>query len=301
MVALRLTPALFLRGALGVLVNEARTGRGVLQHQQLEHLATERKVTNATHVAAGSGSANQPEVVDDDTKLLRICNAYTHSQGVHVKLERTLEDVGKLPYKGCGDFRLPIFEADRLNFTLDGEEKPMGTFAVSGLPANVKTLLLIVSRRPNSVGASFVSHAFGRAASEEEAQIAVIDTYLGASRTFQVIIRDLNLAGSSQEYIPLNSVVAIAAGEYSVQLPSDSDPLPKEDGLATLVANAGQSYVVLRVGQLGATSDVDSVEAYGEQLVIFPQESRSSCVRGGRPLLAIWAIIAGVAVWAARP
>lgn len=216
-------------------------------------------------------------------KQLRICNAYAHSGHMDVVLQRTRKSLGLLEYKACRDFALPLQDGDLLGFFVEGPKTPrlsVGGFALSevmGAP-RLPMLLTVQRRSQGSLRAAFQSHAFS-AEVDDSAQVAVIDTTLGASDSTalriaevpksvqqqqqqqQAVASGLLQQQQSQELL-LNSASVVTPGHYRVSLEGQDDL----GRAATLVAEPGASYVALRVGD-----PQDASGEFPEEVVVFPQ------------------------------
>eukprot|EP00746_Dinoflagellata_sp_MGD_P013982 gnl/MRDRNA2_/MRDRNA2_130439_c0_seq1.p1 gnl/MRDRNA2_/MRDRNA2_130439_c0~~gnl/MRDRNA2_/MRDRNA2_130439_c0_seq1.p1 ORF type:complete len:259 (-),score=68.06 gnl/MRDRNA2_/MRDRNA2_130439_c0_seq1:56-832(-) len=195
---------------------------------------------------------------------LRICNAYPSEQKLVVaKGKEDLTKEGALAYKSCEDFKYDLKSGDKLDFKYDGSEA--GSFTITDLPQNDATLLLVIHRHDvNSATVSFESHVF---ASLANAQIAVIDSYTGESKS-SVKIRDHKAGDKSrQEELRYNSVVAVNPGDYECVLVSSGG---EEKSKARLIAAEKESYIVLRVGV------EDKVKPFPEEIMAYPKSDESS-------------------------
>jgi len=205
-------------------------------------------------------------------RKLRVCNAYPDSAALEVYRGKT-EKLGSeaMPYKSCKDFDAPLQSGDKLEFKVG--DLSSGTFAVSDLPNNDAVLLLVVHRHDAiSTAVSFESHVF---ANLQNAQVAVIDTYMGKARDVPRIM-DVKSEGkkSRSEELRYGSVVGINPGLYDVALHGQDGKSQAKNEFAAL---QHESYVVLRTG-------VESQHgpSYPEELVVFPK-SDASMLRNRAP------------------
>jgi len=224
------------------------------------------------------------------SEKLLVCNAFAHSLSLRMALVRGERDLGLLDYKACRDLRLPLRENDEIDFK-DGADT-VGSFTISGLPADRAATLLLVVRHKQAVlskVATFASHAFVPGP-EGSAQVAVIDTYLGTNTTGNHIYityspgdADNSTLSNHSEELPVNTVVAINPGEYQVVLGRSGGAM--NAGSATqLDARSKSSYVVMRVGDKK------------EELVIFPSSAahRATGALGGLFVALAAAVHAGL-------
>jgi len=194
---------------------------------------------------------------------LRICNAYPAEQKLVITYgKEDLTKDGAMPYKTCKDFKNDMKTGDKVVFSFDGSEA--GTFTITDLPQNDATLLLVIHRHDtNSATVSFESHVFANLAN---AQIAVIDSYTGSSKS-SVKIRDHKADKARTEELRYNSVVAVNPGDYECILVSSTG---EQKSKARLVAASKESYIVLRVGV------EDKANPFPEELMAFPESEESS-------------------------
>jgi hypothetical protein len=198
-------------------------------------------------------------------QVLRVCNAYPYGAGMDVFLGTKHLTSAPLAYKTCEDYAPEMQPGDRVDFKSGGDSA--GTFTISDLPAGDATLLLIIYRHDvGSTAAAFESHAFPRS---DATQVAIIDTYKGNVAT-EIRIEDpkpiKSKAGSRQELLRYDSVVAIVPGLYNVQLVGANGTAAET---AEFVAAPKQSYVVVRCG-------VESMmgKAYPQELMVFPHSDK---------------------------
>lgn len=224
---------------------------------------------------------------------LRVCNAYPYASAIDVFKTKT-EKLTELPmqYKTCKDFLAPLKSGDKLEFKVG--DASAGTFAVSDLPNNDAILLLVIHRHDTlSTAVSFESHVF---ANLLNAQVAIMDTYKGAAHS---AVKIMNAAqqnkkdkASSQEELRYDTVVAVEAGEYDVEL---VDSEGKAQAKSKFVALNKESYVILRTG-----IEAKQGPAYPQELLIYPQSDILE-LRGSAGVstisAAIFAVLLGLAQW----
>jgi len=195
---------------------------------------------------------------------LRVCNAYPNQKPMDIyRGEHKLTEAGPLPYASCRDFQTVFQAGDTFDFKLGGANA--GLFSISSLPDSDAILLLVVYRHDaRSTAVAFKSHIFANLANS---QIAVIDTYKGAAKAKFSIADDDKMAKffnrpSTQEYLKMNSVMAVNAGIYNVSMYSDTGDF---EATRDVVATNRESYVLLRTGL-----ETDS-ESYPAQFVFYPK------------------------------
>lgn len=219
---------------------------------------------------------------------LRVCNAYPYAaaldvfRGTNEKLTKDLP----MHYKTCKDFAAPLKSGDKLEFKVG--DASAGTFAVSDLPSNDATLLLVISRHDTlSTAVSFESHVF---ANLENAQVALIDTYKGKAHSVPKIMDVVEKGKPSRaEELRYDSVVAVNPGMYEVELVDDAG---KAHAKSQLVALNRESYVVIRTGV-----EAQQGPAYPQDLLIYPN-SDPAVLRGSANAfatlsLAVVAVVLG--------
>mmetsp|Transcript_2148 Transcript_2148/g.3645 ORF Transcript_2148/g.3645 Transcript_2148/m.3645 type:complete len:289 (+) Transcript_2148:110-976(+) len=209
---------------------------------------------------------------------LRVCNAYPLASNLDVfRGKEKLTEDSPMPYKTCRDFVSTLSSGDKLEFKVG--DANAGTFAVSELPETDAVLLLIIHRHDElSTAVSFESHVF---ANLLNAQVAVIDTYKGSSKT-TMRIKDADGASASnrEEDLRYDSVVAVNPGRYEVVL-SDSDGKP--EAKSELVALNRESYVVLRTGV-----EAKNGPSYPQELIVFPHSDLTALRSGASPRSTFW-------------
>jgi len=190
---------------------------------------------------------------------LRVCNAYPFATTLDVYRANEKLNDKKMAYKTCQDFDAPLKAGDKLEFKMGGSSA--GTFSVSDLPQNDAVLLLIIHRHDvASTAVNFESHVF---ANLQNAQVAVIDTYKGPSKS-SPRIKDKEDAtkNSRSEELVYSSIVAVNPGVYEVELAGEKGNVIDK---GELVALNRESYVILRVGVASTTG-----QRFPQELVIFP-------------------------------
>lgn len=226
---------------------------------------------------------------------LRVCNAYPNAASLDIFRSKDKLTDSPMPYKGCRDFTAPLQAGDKLEFKVG--DATTGTFAVADLPNNDAVLLLVIHRHDQmSTAVSFESHVF---ASLLNAQVAVIDTYKGASQSTprikdhsKAIKKDAAKEERSEE-LRYSSIVAVNPGIYEVELDGTDG---KVASTSELVALDRESYVVLRVGVEAKTGP-----SYPQELLVFPKSSPGdlhSAAASSSSFLAVFlASLVGAAAW----
>jgi len=195
--------------------------------------------TQEQALAMLAGTRVQDDVVT--THNLTICNAYADHKPLSIytvanKAKLTEEP---LQYKGCKLIALPMEEGERIDFKLGGLS--VGTFRVTGLPYVSSNLLLVPFHRSNdTMSAAFASHMFS--ASDERAQVAVVDTYSGSEAGIMKVQRPQDHKWAKLKH---GSSIKVNAGSYQVVL---ADAHGKSVKTAKLEAANYGRYVVMRVG-----------------------------------------------------
>jgi len=210
---------------------------------------------------------------------LRVCNAYPYAAALDVFRGQSDKLTGDtpMPYKSCRDFTSPLKSGDKLEFKVG--EANAGSFSVSELPSNDAVLLLVIHRHDTvSTAVSFESHVF---ADLQNSQIAVIDTYRGATKASTHIL-DVKRAGDKSparsEELRYDSVVAVNPGKYEVDLKA---PTGETKAKRDLVALNHESYVVLRVGV-----ESQQGQSFPEELMVYPQ-SDMAALHSGAPARSV--------------
>lgn len=223
---------------------------------------------------------------------LRICNAYPYAAPLVAyrgKSEKLSEE--PLPYKSCGEYHAPLKAGDKIEFRVG--DANAGTFSVSDLPANDAILLLVIHRHDTlSTAVAFESHVF---ANLLNAQVAILDTYKGASKSTPKIqdAASSKTKGGRSEDLRYDSVVAVNPGEYEVELVSaDGSKQTK----SSLVALNRESYVVMRVGV-----EAQQGQSYPQDLLVYPK-SDPAMLHGaaaglGAQVATLVALVAAFLAW----
>lgn len=202
-----------------------------------------------------------------------ICNAFADSGALEATIMQSKERVQPLHYKQCAKVALRLNEGDKLDFRCRGID--VGSFGISGVPADAQSLLLIVHRLSGvPMAAAFKSHAFA-AQGASVAQVAVIDASQGLPcerhSAGQVSLLDFSQDPANRtrqrrsEPLPMNAVVAVSPGIYRVSAAGKT-------GEAIEVRPRG-SYVVLRVGAAELPEPEAQARKFPEEFVVFPSTS----------------------------
>jgi len=193
---------------------------------------------------------------------LRVCNAYPYMTALNVFIgkESGITKLTESPmnYKTCLEFEKQLHAGDRIDFRF--QDASAGTFVVGDLPNTDAVLMLVIYRHNTKTTAvAFESHVF---ANLLNAQIAVLDTYKGKSKS-SIKIQDAEDATTSRsEPLAPNSVVALNPGKYEVVLVgSDGAPKSRSD----LTVNNRESCVVIRCGV-----EPEQGRAYPQELMVYP-------------------------------
>ncbi|CAK0857765.1 unnamed protein product, partial [Prorocentrum cordatum] len=191
---------------------------------------------------APAGAALQVQDVGVQHNLT-VCNAYAESKPLSVytvnqKAKLTEEP---LQYKACKEIVLELADNERIDFKLGGLS--VGTFHVGNLPFAPTSLLLVPYRKGNStMAATFYSHAFSVA--QENAQVAVVDTFDGTATGVLKIAQGKGRAKESAQLKP-GTAVSLTPGAYQISM---DDANSKTMKTVSLSATDGGKHVVMRVG-----------------------------------------------------
>lgn len=220
-----------------------------------------------------------------DQRLL-VCNAYPHKTPVKVSKnsgQKVLAKEGGLGFKECEYSAATVKAHDKLDFEL-ADLGVEGTFEVGDLPESDAVLLLVLERRDEkSSVVSFQSFAFpsSKEGESDAAQVAVIDTFKGASKFPHLKMQDHSDAkdakkeGASKrvEELNFNRVYAVEEGSYDASVMDRLEDKAAEKKLekygTLLKLEKGRDYVVLRTGD-----DKD----FPMSLVAFPPASGANKV-----------------------
>jgi len=248
------------------------------------------EVTGTQEQALAMLAGTRAQVQDDvvTTHNLTVCNAYADHKPLSIytvnnKAKLTEEP---LPYKGCKLIALPMEESERIDFKLGGLS--VGTFRVTGLPYVSASLLLVPYQRSNdTMSAAFASHMFS--ASDERAQVAVVDAYIGTATGALKIQQARGRNQRQTADLKSGSSIKVNAGSYQVDL---DDASGKRRLTAPLEAADHARYVVMRVGS--------EIDGFPQELVVSPATgsdgigaTRSGSFRGSLGIFA--AAVAAVA------
>jgi len=188
-----------------------------------------------------------------------------------------------MKFKDCREFQIQLLTGDKLEFKAGDAD--VGTFAISSMPENDGVLLLVISRHDTlSTAVSFESHIF---ANLLNAQVAVIDTYKGDSKsTLRIQDHNKNHAARSEE-LRYDSVVAINPGKFECVL-YGKDGVEKKK--TELVALNREAYVVLRVGV-----DAQQGPPYAEEIVVYPHSDED--LLGGSSATSVFPLVFFLLAW----
>lgn len=214
---------------------------------------------------------------------LRVCNAYPGSEVFRVEKagQNLTKNGASLAYKECQEahMREPLKAGDRLSFFAD--TLPMGSFTIDALPQYDAMLYIVVQRHDErSDAVAFQSHLFAAA---RNAQVAVMDTYVGKAKAALLLANATGEGGASkggiQSYtvMPFGTAFGVADGNYQVIL---SDGSADSKIRSPLQTRQGESYLVLRtgVGLAGKGSEMN--------LMVFPSPSWAD--KSGVPKASVW-------------
>ncbi|CAL1125671.1 unnamed protein product [Cladocopium goreaui] len=196
---------------------------------------------------------------------LRLCNAYPGAEVFRV--EKGGQNLtSRLAYKECQQVasKQSLRVGDRLNFVAD--QLPMSSFTVDALPQYDAMLYIVVQRQDaKSDAVAFQSHLF---ASSRNAQVAVMDTYVGKAKAALLLVNasgyESSKEGPGYTVMPFGTAFGVADGNYQVIL---SDGSAESKIHSPMQAKEGESYLVLRTGAglAGKGSEMD--------LMVFPSPS----------------------------
>lgn len=189
---------------------------------------------------------------------LRVCNAYPYATMLTVVIKDLVLTDPPMAYRTCREFVPQLKSGDRIEFKF-GDARA-GTFVVRDLPQSDAVLMLVIYRHKiESTEVAFESHVFSNLVN---AQLAVIDTYKGATQG-SLRIQDLKDASTARsEELKYNSVVALNPGEYEVVL---MGPDGGEKRKSSLVVTGGDSSVVIRCG-----AEPKNERLYPPELMVYP-------------------------------
>merc|ERR1712224_185446 len=194
-----------------------------------------------------------------------------------------------MAYKTCRDFSPQLKAGDKIEFKIG--DTTTGTFSVSDLPSNDAVLLLAIHRHDTvSTAVAFSSHIF---ANTENAQVAVLDTYMGKAKATPRV-KDARGNSTRSEELRYNSVVAVNQGQYKLTLDDDAGA---EKSMADLVALKREDYVVFRTGV-----EAQRGQSFPEELVVFPQSDAKLLPHSGSmqnaPFALLVAVVAACGIFA---
>mmetsp|Transcript_79320 Transcript_79320/g.139996 ORF Transcript_79320/g.139996 Transcript_79320/m.139996 type:complete len:328 (+) Transcript_79320:98-1081(+) len=229
-----------------------------------------------------------PHKVAAPNHVLRVCNAFPSFDNLTVvRKSQLLTGAEPMQYKTCRDLNgSHLLEGDELQMDIGAGVSH--TFEIGELPKRDSLLVLVVYRHLRSfMDMSFHSHVFEKW-TDGSAQLAVMDTYDGSSSLSLRIAHDVGIdeahgVGGSEE-LKYNNVVAVNAGDYRISLQgkeSESKESKIKD-LVDFVGLANQTYIVLRVGGVNSTAKGSDVNAFPEELMVFPQSRHRDLKDGHR-------------------
>lgn len=204
---------------------------------------------------------------------LMICNAFAWSTPLNVYHRHTKLKLTENPieYKDCSMLKKTMIkDGDKLKFTSNGLS--VGTFHITELPVGSPLLLVAHRKDENTSSLDFASSMF---TDMEEAQIAVVDTYRGASEG-QLRLTESHFSDVRPEHaevIEPNSVISVGAGKYQVSRKNNNEDVVSPAALQFSV-NDGDKVVIMRTGN--DNRGTASLRIFPEELVMFPRESDKS-------------------------
>jgi len=209
-------------------------------------------------------------------RKLVACNTFPDEEAVSITQNRKHRLEDNLKYKECRTIQGKVAEGDQLVF----ESKSAGTwtFQVGALPEADSTLLLVFEKRDDkSKVPSFQSFAFP--ASENDAQLAIIDAYKGTSQRTKVHLSDSVNGHSRAEDLDYDRVYAIETGDYDLSMLLGTNSTSKGERVHM---TKGGDYVALRLGGSGYSHE------FKEELVTFALIDSSAPVAALLALLALF-------------
>jgi len=208
---------------------------------------------------------------------LLICNAYPSDLAMNVRKndhEPLTGGDGGIAFRQCRTMATKVQKQDKLFFQLQ-DQVVEGTFEVGDLPLGDSVLLLVLTRRPASPIIAFSSFAFSPDVESGEAQLAVIDAFVGNSSAAHRAARlrvEGRESGEAQaqnglrvEELNFDRVYAVSEGSYNasvVELSTGNASQFSEPSRQIKLAGKG-NYVVLNTGDGGR---------FPQLLTVFPEE-----------------------------
>lgn len=194
---------------------------------------------------------------------LRVCNAYPFKHPIDVFVGEVKLTSAPMPYKTCDEFTSKSLKAgDKVDFKVG--DASAGSFSISDLPSNDAVLVLVLYRHDTlSTGVAFESHVFSNLLN---AQVAVLDTYIGAAKATPRI-QDVEQNSDPHhvqrsEELSYGSVMAVNPGLYEVLLKGADG---KTKARQQLVALNRESYMVMRCGV-----EAERGASYPMEIMVFP-------------------------------
>lgn len=244
-------------GGSGVqdLVSETGRSAGFVGHHGGQRAARLRKLYAAT---------------ESETWNLRVCNAYAFGSAVDIfkgaapqATEKLTAKTGPLPFKQCFDLdKVPLHPGDKLEFLVGGDLH-LGTFAVTNIPEGAMLQLVIMRHDEMTTAASFMSHVF---VDSYAPQIAVVDAYVGPSRSMLKIGRLEEDREGEEVPVHYNRLVTLQPGTYRWHLLDSL--VGREETQAAAVDHQAESwgrYTAIRMG-----IKAHQGPSFEEDLIVFP-------------------------------
>lgn len=173
------------------------------------------------------------------------------------------DDVRPIAFQECRSFgSRRVHQGDQLDLSLRDNDM-RSTFEVGALPQNDAQLLLVPYKRKGSSMIHFQSYAFDVRADGKDAQLALMDAFVGGNST-QLRMRD-NVYDQENAKVPpatnteelgFNRMYSVEAGVYEAELSEQS--VPKFFNF-----QKDTNYVVIRIGEDGGE--------FQESLLVFPE------------------------------
>jgi len=200
----------------------------------------------------------------DFKHVLRICNVYPYDAALDVYMGKEKLNDAELAYKDCAEFSPKLAAGAKLDFKV--AESTVGTFTIAELPQSDAVLFMAIFRHDStSTAVSFESHVFS---SNEQPQVAVVDTYKGGTQQSELRIQDQRAKKKGEvrsELLRYDSVVAVTPGIYDVVLTKASG---EKGAKGELVVKEREAYAVLRCG---LSASAEGAASYPEEVVVFPR------------------------------
>lgn len=211
---------------------------------------------------------------------LIVCNAYPGIFPVTMRQngQEPQVDQRDIRFQECRQMSGQVRAKDKLDFTFE-DSGIAGAFVIGSLPSADEVLLLVVQRRDaSSPLVAFQSFAFSSHSDGKNAQLAVIDTFVGSSSSPHLRMEDhvdskeKKTISKRVEQLSFNRIYAIEEGAYDTSI-SDHN-LDKTGGAdtskTTIHLAKKHNYVILRAGD----------EQFHQSLFVYPPQLEKS--RAGR-------------------